>query len=77
MKTSHNIPATNDLPKLLTLKQLSEILNIGMRTIARMRSDGRIPKPLKIGGNVRWSAETILTWLENGAPDLRKKSGAA
>ena len=73
--------ATHSAPQLyqqlLNRKQLSEILNIGIRALARLHASGKMPKALHIGGAVRWNAKTILDWLEAGAPDLRKKGGVA
>ena len=87
MKTStciKTIPsATHEiqLTKLLTIRQLSEVLNVGVRALARLQSSGKMPKPVRIGGSVRHRAEVVQEWLEAGCPDCRKgwkpKGGAA
>ena len=77
MKNSNTPLATQEPIRLLTIGDLSELLNIGLRTVARMRSDGRIPKPVRIGGSVRWRSDVISAWFEANCPDCRKKGGAA
>lgn len=57
------------IDKLLTAKALGEMLSLSKRQIFRLNSAGRIPKPLRIGGAVRWSAGEISAWLAAGASD--------
>jgi len=55
--------------QLLTAKALGQTLSLSKRQIFRLNSCGRIPKPVRIGGAVRWSASEISAWLAAGAPD--------
>ena len=57
--------------QLLSAKTLGEMLSLSKRQIFRLNSAGRIPKPIRIGGAVRWSAEEISAWLTASAPDRR------
>ncbi len=63
--------AASDTDRLLTAKMLGERLSLSKRQIHRLNSAGRIPKPLRIGGSVRWSERTVNRWLEAGAPDRK------
>ncbi|MEJ2705600.1 MAG: hypothetical protein P8Z79_24440 [Sedimentisphaerales bacterium] len=63
--------ATSDTDKLLTVKTLAERLSLSKRQIHRLNSAGRLPKPLRIGGSIRWSSDTICRWLSLSAPDRR------
>ena len=57
----------NDLCKpcpLLTVKDVAQMLQLSTRTIFRLAETGSLPKPLKIGGSVRWQAETIKEYLK-------------
>lgn len=56
---------------LLTAMSLGDVLNLSKRQIFRLNSCGKIPKPIRIGGAVRWSANEIERWLAAGAPDRR------
>ena len=57
--------------KLLNAKTLGEMLSLSKRQVHRLNSCGKIPAPIRIGGAVRWSSETIRRWLRLGAPDRR------
>jgi predicted DNA-binding transcriptional regulator AlpA len=52
---------------LLKLDDLPEILGVCRRTVERMRSGGRFPKPdLTLGRMPRWKPSTIRTWIDRG-----------
>ncbi len=57
--------------RLLTAQDLAEKLALSKRGVHRLNSSGKIPRPLRIGGSVRWSEMTIARWLEAGAPDRK------
>jgi predicted DNA-binding transcriptional regulator AlpA len=52
---------------LITTGELSEILRVSKRTIARLKSTGRIPQPLYIGGSARWLFSDIIEFIQNRA----------
>ena len=54
--------------ELITANQLADLLNISERTLYRLKSTGAIPKPISLGGSVRWSLTVIRTWIEQGCP---------
>lgn len=45
--------------QFLTAKQLGKILGLSPRTVWRFRSSGQLPKPIKIGGAIRWRLSDI------------------
>jgi predicted DNA-binding transcriptional regulator AlpA len=45
------------------------MLSLSKRQIFRLNACGKIPKPIRIGGAVRWSADEISAWLAAEAPD--------
>ena len=55
--------------KLLTAKAVGEMLSLSKRQIFRLNSCGKIPKPVRIGGSVRWIDKEITAWIKAGAPD--------
>ena len=61
---------TNEI-QLLTAKELGVRLSLSKRQIFRLNACGKLPKPLRIGGSVRWAESTIAKWLSAGAPDRR------
>ena len=63
---------TNRNTQLLSAKSLGQMLSISKRQVFRLHVAGKIPKPLKIGGSVRWDLENdIKPWLAAGAPDRK------
>jgi excisionase family DNA binding protein len=53
------------LAPLLSVDDLARTLNASRRTIERMRSAGKLPRPdLLIGKMPRWKQSTIREWLD-------------
>jgi prophage regulatory protein len=55
----------------MSAKTLGQVAVLSTRTIWRLRSAGKLPKPIRIGGAIRWRASDIELWLENGCPDQK------
>lgn len=67
--------------QLLTAKELGLLLALSKRQIFRLNACGKIPKPLKISGAVRWRLADIIRWQDLNCPDrkefeARQKAGA-
>jgi len=67
--------------QLLTAKQLGLLLALSKRQIFRLNSCGKLPKPLRIGGAIRWKLVDITCWQDLNCPDrreyeARQKAGA-
>ncbi len=55
----------SQIDTLLTVKDVAEILSIGIRTTWRMASAGKIPKPIRIGTKLtRWKASQLQAYLD-------------
>ena len=57
-------------PLLITAGQLAGLLQVSTRTLWRMSSAGRLPKPIRVGGIVRWRLEEVERWIEAGCPKI-------
>ncbi len=55
------------LPSLLSVRQLSELLQIPVSTIYGWRYKREGPKASKVGRYLRFSTDDVLRWLENKA----------
>jgi predicted DNA-binding transcriptional regulator AlpA len=55
----------------ITARDLAEMLGLSVRQIWRLNSAGKLPKPLKIGGSVRWKRQEVMNWFDAGCPDRR------
>ena len=63
------VSETHELPSLLTAPQIAELLQLSTRTVWRLRSAGKLPNPVEIGGSVRWNRDEIQRWITAGCPD--------
>ncbi len=60
--------------KLLTTRELQDLLQLDRVTIYRMVKDGELPA-LRVGGQWRFSSEAIDAWLKSQPGDLPAKPG--
>jgi predicted DNA-binding transcriptional regulator AlpA len=68
---SHNgKPARAETAEVLVSAQtLAARLAVSVRTLWRLRASGKVPRPIKLGGNVRWRTEEIDDWVHAGCPN--------
>ena len=65
---------TEPTPLAVNAKLLAPLLAVSVRTVRLWDTLGRIPRPIRIGGCVRWVLDGptgIRAWLAAGAPDRR------
>lgn len=58
--------ATNRLA--ISADEMAELLGISRAHVWRLHSQGRIPRPVRLGRAVRWDRATIERWLAAGTP---------
>jgi prophage regulatory protein len=63
--------ALEPAPLAVDAKALARMLRVSVRKIRTMDASGALPRPLRLGGCVRWWVEDIRAWLAAGAPDRR------
>jgi len=52
---------------MLHIDDLAELLSCSRRTVERMRSSGKVPRPdMHVGRCPRWKPATIRAWIEKG-----------
>jgi prophage regulatory protein len=64
-------PGQSNRAALLAVDGVAELLACSSRSVYRLSDSGRMPRPLKIGGMVRWSAAAVREWIDSGCPDCR------
>ena len=64
------------LAELLDVQDVAKLLNCSSRTIYRLSSSGRMPRPVRLGALVRWRRGELLDWLDAGCPKVRTTRGA-
>jgi prophage regulatory protein len=53
----------------ISARELARLLGISLRQAWRLNSAGKLPKPIRLGGSVRWNHREVQEWLEAGCPD--------
>jgi excisionase family DNA binding protein len=59
---------------LLAVKDVAALLSCSVRHVYRLADAGRMPPPVKLGALVRWQRTSILTWLAENCPSVRRQS---
>ena len=55
----------NNLETLLTVKDVADILSIGVRTVWRWAAQGKIPRPIRLARNtLRWKASQLQEYMD-------------
>lgn len=59
--------------KLLSRRNVAELLSVSLRTFDRLNSAGFIPRPVELRGSTkRWSRTEIDSWIAAGCPPRLK-----
>lgn len=51
------------LPQLMTLEELSQVLAVPVRTIRKWRERGVGPRAYRVGGALRYAVDDVAAWL--------------
>ena len=62
---------------LLSARTLAKRLGVSVRTLWRLRSAGKLPTPVRLGGVVRWRVADIDAWVAAGCPDFQPQARVA
>jgi predicted DNA-binding transcriptional regulator AlpA len=57
---------TTSPPILVDVKEVSRLTSLSERYVWKLRADGEMPAPIKIGSAVRWRYAEILEWIGGG-----------
>ena len=63
--------------KLLDVQTVADLLGCSARHVYRMSDSGAMPRPVKLGSLVRWSAAAIGEWIDGGCKPVRIVKGGA
>jgi len=55
----------------VSARQLAVMLGVSLRQVWRLNASGMLPRPIRLGGSVRWNRREILDWFKSGCPDRR------
>ena len=57
--------------ELLTVGAVSRLLSCSKRQVYRLSDAAKMPRPIRLGGLVRWPRATIMEWIGQGCPAVR------
>jgi predicted DNA-binding transcriptional regulator AlpA len=66
-------PAERPTPALISASELADLLQVSTRTLWRLRSAGKLIRPVKIGGSTRWRLAEVQTRIAEGCHPKRRK----
>jgi len=55
----------------ISARELAEMLGVSLRQVWRLNSAGKLPKPIRLGGSVRWNRHEVMDWFDAECPDRR------
>jgi len=60
-----------DTKLFFNARELAESLGVSVRTLMRLRSSGKLPKPARLGRRLVWRVRDIEQWADRLAEDGR------
>lgn len=57
------------VPVLLTADETAQLVAVSTRTLWRLLSAGKFPRPVRVGGSTRWRRAEVEKWVCEGCPD--------
>lgn len=71
MATAPGIAPPAPGTRLLTARDVGDLVGVGARTIRRWRDEGRLPPAIVVAGVVRWKREVVERWLDENTEASR------
>ena len=53
---------------LLTATEVAQLVGLSDKQIHRLNDRGDIPRPVRVGGSVRWRTSELEDWVDSGCP---------
>jgi prophage regulatory protein len=72
---SKTMTPTQESARLLAVDDVAAMLGVSARHVYRLADDGRMPRPVKLGGAVRWDRVAISEWIAAGCPTVDGRQG--
>lgn len=62
-------PPVPEPARLLDVSAVASLLGVSARHVYRLADGARMPRPIRLGGSVRWDRRTIEDWIAAGCPE--------
>lgn len=60
--------STDTTSVLLNAEEVAAMLGVSERTLWRLLSAGKVPKPVRFGRSTRWRLTEVKEWIDRGCP---------
>jgi len=57
--------------QLLDVEAVAEQVAVSKRTVHRLNASGRMPRPVRVGGCLRWRSSDVADWINLDCPDRK------
>jgi prophage regulatory protein len=64
-----------ELARLVRVDVVASMMEVSSRHVYRLADAGKMPRPVKLGGAVRWDRQAIESWIANGCPSSPTAKG--
>lgn len=64
-----------EVAKLIDVEAVAGMLGVSSRHVYRLSDAGKMPRPFKLGGAVRWNRQTIVDWINGGCQSVPTQQG--
>jgi predicted DNA-binding transcriptional regulator AlpA len=64
--------ASNLARELIDATEFGELMDLSARSIRRKDQAGMIPRPINVGGSIRWRYAEVRAWIAAGCPPRKK-----
>jgi prophage regulatory protein len=61
--------------RLMNVGEVAKQLKVSGRTVYRLADAGLMPRPVRLGGAVRWDRVEIDRWIDSGCPAVTPRKG--
>lgn len=61
-----------ETPLMLTAADVAGLLACSAKTVYRLNDRGGMPRPVRLGGMLRWHRAAIEQWIAEGCPPRRR-----
>lgn len=69
-KDDNQASGGNTKSMAISAKEFARLLGVSLRQIWRLNATGKLPRPVRLGGSVRWNRAEVMQWFnEAGCPD--------
>lgn len=58
----------SESPRMMHVAAVAQLLGVSARHVYRLADSGQMPRPIKLGGSVRWDRRVIEQWIEEKCP---------